>query len=147
MGSTVAMNSHNCFQSFAFKFLPHPSLFRGAVSKDQLSVFGLRKSSAHPAVEFSSRCAFVCGPRGAHSVPRVSSLASCWGAGNTLPIFFSFPFFLSACGILVLWPGIETGQQWKRGVLTTGPPGNYQISYLCSTTYSSCDFTSWSFQS
>ena len=39
-----------------------------------------------------------------------------------------FSFFWpghAAYGILVPWPGIEPGpRQWKRGVLTTGPPGN-----------------------
>ena len=109
--STVAMNSHNCFQSFAFKFLPHTSLFGGAVSKDQLSVFGLRKSSAHPAVEFSSRRAFVCGPRGAHSVPSVSSLASCWGAGNTLPFFFPLAVPLS------LWDLSSPTRDWNRSAV------------------------------
>ena len=32
-----------------------------------------------------------------------------------------------ACGIFVLWPGIEPWPwQWKHRVLTTGPPGNSQ---------------------
>ena len=42
---------------------------------------------------------------------------------------FFFQLCLAACRILVPWPGIEPGaQQWKRGVLTTGQPGNYEWS-------------------
>ena len=40
-----------------------------------------------------------------------------------IPLFF-WPHH-AACSILVPQPGIEPGpQQWKRRVLTTGPPGN-----------------------
>ena len=40
-------------------------------------------------------------------------------------IAYAFWLFCAACGILVLWPGIEHGpRQWKHEVLTIGLPGN-----------------------
>ena len=42
-------------------------------------------------------------------------------------LFFFFAMLLSLLGILVPWSGVELGlRQWKRQVLTTGPPGNSQ---------------------
>ena len=45
-----------------------------------------------------------------------------------LPALYCFLFWLCclAYGILVHWAGIEL-RQWKHQVLTTGPPGNFQL--------------------
>ena len=49
------------------------------------------------------------------------------------PLFFYLFFWPRhvACRILVPWPGIEPRpRQWKRRVLTTGPPGNSPFTLL-----------------
>ena len=56
-------------------------------------------------------------------------------------VFLAVPRGLQvACGILVPGPGVEPGsQEWKRQVLTTGPPGNslewLMFSFLCVCVY------------
>ena len=43
--------------------------------------------------------------------------------GSEINFHFLFPFFFFQCEILGSQPGIEPAfLQWKRGVLTTGPP-------------------------
>ena len=54
--------------------------------------------------------------------PKSTSQFSCYKANNYHFSFFLWPHS-SGCKILVPWPGIDP-QQWKRSILTTGPPGN-----------------------
>ena len=49
--------------------------------------------------------------------------------------FFVFWLCYTACGMLVPRPGIEPRPwQWKRGVLTTGPPGKSLMGLLIMVT-------------
>ena len=49
-------------------------------------------------------------------------------------IFFFFWPQWAACGILVPQPGIElVPLQWKRRVLTTGPPGKSLMAVISET--------------
>ena len=54
-------------------------------------------------------------------IPNRANDGYTWCFSGLLDVSSWLSFFFLACGILVPQPGIE---QWKSGVLPTGPPGN-----------------------
>ena len=49
---------------------------------------------------------------------------------NYIPLLLLFWMHHATCGILVPWPGAESGPwQWKHGALITAPPGNSPLYF------------------